>query len=342
MSDKPNDFIDQYQAFVRAGLETWSRQFDPASQSAATSPSADIMGRMFSGLSGYGDWMRSMASGEPGSTPFAMGSVPPFGQPGAAGASPYGPTGAFPPGAAPFGYGPPPGATPFGYGPPSGANTPQPGTESFDEWAKVMREALSMPAFGLTREQQEEQQALFRAWIDYAEHHARFQALLQGVNDRAAAALREQPAPMDAESMRSVYDRWVNLAEENYGEAALSDEFREVYASLVNAQMRLKVLQQKQVERLTRQAGMPTRTEVDSLGERMHAMRRDVRRMHGLLADVEALRAEVAALRAAAAPFTAEAAPAGKQAVRRVAAKATAKVAAKLPVEAPSKKGRAR
>ncbi|HVI54939.1 MAG TPA: poly(R)-hydroxyalkanoic acid synthase subunit PhaE [Luteibacter sp.] len=289
MADKPTDFIDQYQAFVRAGLETWSRQFDPASQGSAASPSADIMGRMFTGLSGYGDWMRSMAAGEPGAAPFAMGGVPPFGQPG--------PADAFPPGAAPFGYGPPPGAAPYGYGPPPGAAMPPPGSESFDEWARVAREALSMPAFGLTREQQEEQQDLFRAWIDYAEHYARFQALLQGVNDRAGAALREQPAPSDAESMRSVYDRWVNLAEESYGEAALSGEFRDVYAALVNAQMRLKVLQRKQVERVTGQAGMPTRSEVDSLGERLQAMRRELRQMHGLVAEVEALRAEVASLR---------------------------------------------
>jgi polyhydroxyalkanoate synthase subunit PhaE len=332
MSDKPNDFIDQYQAFVRAGLETWSRQFDPASQGAAASPSADIMGRMFSGLSGYGDWMRSMAAGEPGAAPFAMGGMPPFGGgPGTAGPSPYGPPGAFPPGSAPFGYGPPPGAAAYGYGPPSGAEMPQPGTEQFDEWARVAREALSMPAFGLTREQQEEQQALFRAWIDYAEHYARFQTLLQGVNDRAGAALREQPAPSDAESMRSVYDRWVNLAEENYGEAALSNEFREVYAALVNAQMRLKVLQQKQVERITRQAGMPTRTEVDSLGERLQAMRRELRQMHGLVAEVEALRAEVATLRAGKSaakkavsprrPIAAEAAPTGQRGKPKAAAK---------------------
>jgi polyhydroxyalkanoate synthesis regulator phasin len=138
--------------------------------------------------------------------------------------------------------------------------------------------------------------------------------------------------------MRSVYDRWVNLAEENYGEAALSDEFREVYAALVNAQMRLKVLQQKQVERVTKQAGMPTRTEVDSLGERLQAMRRELRHMHGLVAEVEALRAEVAALRAGKAPgkkagvsrrpIAAEAAPTGK----KVAGKA----------KAVAKKGRAR
>lgn len=263
MSEKSNDFIDQYQAFVRDGLEAWARQFDPKAGPVVT-PSPDIVGRLFSGLDGYGDWFRSMMGG----------ATPP----------------------SPFGYGQAgPAAPPFGFGPPQGA---QPGTERFDDWARVAREALSMPAFGITREQQEEQQALLKAWIDYAEQYARYQALLQGVHDRASEALRRQQAPTDADSMRSLYDRWVNLAEESYAEAALSAEFREVYAALVNAQMRLKLLQQRQVERLSAQAGMPTRKEVDSLGERLQAMRRELRHMQGLAAEVEALKAEVAMLRA--------------------------------------------
>ncbi|HEY4293440.1 poly(R)-hydroxyalkanoic acid synthase subunit PhaE [Luteibacter sp.] len=253
MSEKPQDFIDQYQAWVRQGLETWSRQFDPKAPPAGGTPPADVAGRLFAGLSGYGDWMRSVLGGE---------------GPGAAFAS---------------------GLPPFGHGPATQPN--------FDEWARVANDMLSMPAFGLTREQQEEQQALLRAWIDYLGHYQRYQALLQGVHERANAALREQGAPADAESMRSIYDRWVNLAEESYAEAALSEEFREVYASLVNAQMRLKLLQRRQVERVAVQAGMPTRKEVDSLGERLQAARRELRHMQGLAAEVAALKAEVAALR---------------------------------------------
>ena len=238
MSEKPHDFIDQYQAWVRQGLEAWSRQFDPKTgPEAATPPPADIAGRLFAGLGGYGDWMRSTMGGE------------------------------------------------------------VPGAPEFDAWARVAREMLSLPAFGLTREQQEEQQELLKAWIEYMEHYQRYRTLLQGVHERANTALREQAAPTDAESMRSLYDRWVNLAEESYAEAALSDEFREVYAALVNAQMRLKLLQQKQVERVATQAGMPTRKEVDSLGERLQAVRRELRHMQGLAAEVESLKAEVAALR---------------------------------------------
>jgi polyhydroxyalkanoate synthesis regulator phasin len=322
MSDKPNDFIDQYQAWVREGLQTWSRQFDPkaASPGAGSSEAVpgDIMGRLFAGLAGYGDWMRSMASGESPAAPFGAGmppcgqggvGMPPFMQ-GGVGMPPYGQGGAefLSMGMPPFGYGPPPGAT------------AQPGSESFDEWARVANETLSMPAFGLNREQQEEQQALLRAWIDYAGHYQRYQTLLQGVYERAGETLRGQTPPGDAESMRSVYDRWVTLVEESYAQAALSAEFREVYASLVNAQMRLKVLQQSQLERVSVQAGMPTRKEVDSLGERLQAVRRELRQMHGLAAEVEALKAEVAALRAGTGkPKPAKAAPAA--AVKKAAAK---------------------
>ncbi|MEX1829031.1 poly(R)-hydroxyalkanoic acid synthase subunit PhaE [Luteibacter sp. CQ10] len=267
MADKPNDFIDQYQAFVRDSVQAWARQFDPKPEPDAA-PQADIAARLFASLGGYGDWMRSVMQGASPASPFDA-PVPPFGQPG--------------PGAAPFAFGPPPGA--------------QPGSERFDDWARVTREALSMPAFGLTREQQEEQQALLKAWIDYAEQFGRYQSLLQGVHDRASAAMRDRVAPTDADSMRSLYDRWVNLAEESYAEAALSTEFREVYAALVNAQMRVKVLQQRQIERFSVQAGMPTRKEVDSLGERLQAVRRELRQMQGLAAEVESLKAELAALR---------------------------------------------
>ncbi|KJV36891.1 poly(R)-hydroxyalkanoic acid synthase subunit PhaE [Luteibacter yeojuensis] len=295
MADKPNDFIDQYQAFVREGVEAWARQFDPKA-APAEAPSPDIMGRLFTGLGGYGDWMRAFTTGEPPASPFAHGT-PPFGQPGPAAAGP-------------FGYGPPPGA--------------QPGSEGFDDWAKLARETLSMPAFGLTREQQEEQQALLRAWIDYAEQYARYQSLLQGVQDRANETLRSQGMPADADSLRAVYDRWVNLSEDSYAAAAMSAEFREVYASLVNAQMRLKVLQQRQVERFALQAGLPTRREVDSLGERLQAVRRELRQMQGLAAEVEALKGEVASLKrgiAAKAAPTKSTAPAKKPAAKKAAVK---------------------
>ncbi|WP_320550341.1 poly(R)-hydroxyalkanoic acid synthase subunit PhaE [Luteibacter sahnii] len=296
MADKSHDFIDHYQAFVRDSVQAWARQFDPA-PGASAAPDADIAARLFAGLGGYGEWMRAMMDGGTAPSPFTATATP-FDAP----PSPM----------PPFAFGPPPGA--------------DPGTERFEDWARVAREALSMPAFGLTREQQEEQQALLRAWIDYAEQYGRYRALLQGVHERAAETLRHQPPPSDAESMRSLYDRWVNLAEESYAEAAMSPAFRDVYAALVNAQMRLKRLQQRQVERMSAQAGLPTRKDVDSLGERLQAVRRELRQMQGLAAEVRALRAELASLRYDPPAVRTRAAPkaAPKKAAKQAASKPSA------------------
>jgi class III poly(R)-hydroxyalkanoic acid synthase PhaE subunit len=119
-----------------------------------------------------------------------------------------------------------------------------------------------------------------RAAVEYAEQQSRYQALLGRVHADGIAALERHRAgqgSVDPQSLRALYDLWVGLTEETYAKAAMSDEFREVYAALGNAQMRLRVLQQRQVERLAVQWGVPTRSEVNSLGERLQAMRREVR-----------------------------------------------------------------
>ncbi len=79
----------------------------------------------------------------------------------------------------------------------------------------------------------------------------------------------------------------------------LSAEFREVYGALVNAQMRVRSLVQQEVERIGTDLGMPTRSEVNSIGERLQALRREVRARgdDSLAGEVAALREEFAALK---------------------------------------------
>src|SRR3546814_17911491 len=79
------------------------------------------------------------------------------------------------------------------------------------------------------------------------------------------------------DSLKALYDLWVDASEEAYAEIALSDEFREVYGEMVNTQMRARQLQQQQTEQICQQLGVPTRSEVSSLGERIQALRRAFR-----------------------------------------------------------------
>ncbi|HEV7489504.1 MAG TPA: poly(R)-hydroxyalkanoic acid synthase subunit PhaE, partial [Rhodanobacteraceae bacterium] len=73
---------------------------------------------------------------------------------------------------------------------------------------------------------------------------------------------------------------------------------------LVNAQMRVRSQIQQEVERIATDFGMPTRSELDSIGQRLHDLRREVRNgsageSSSLAREVADLRREVAALKAA-------------------------------------------
>ena len=171
------------------------------------------------------------------------------------------------------------------------------------------RGALHQPAFGFLREKQENLQKIAQVFIDYQEQSARYDRLMLKVGERSFArfqlklAEREEPG-RQIESARALYDLWIDAAEEAYAEIALSEEFREVYAAVVDAQMRVRQQVQGEIERYCNELGMPTRSEVDSIGQRLQALRREFRNQQGddaghqaLLAEIEVLRNEVAALK---------------------------------------------
>lgn len=183
---------------------------------------------------------------------------------------------------------------------------------------------MSLPAFGPAREHQERYQKTAVAWVEYQEALARYNALMLKASQRGFELFegrlteREQPG-RQIDSLRALYDLWVDAAEDGYAEVALSTEFREAYGALVNAQMRVRSLVQHEIERVSGDLGMPTRSEVDNIGERLQSLRREVRAKNGgsdLARELARLRAEVAALKAAKKPVAAaaEEAPASRAA----------------------------
>lgn len=167
----------------------------------------------------------------------------------------------------------PPGAS-FGHWTMPGMGTPPAGIDA-------LRGLLDTPAFGYTREQQAEQQALMRALLDNQQASARYQELLARAQAQGAERMQRKLAEpgFQVDSLKAMYDLWVDAVEEAYAEIALSDEFREAYAAQGNTQMRVRQLQQQQVEQWCRETGLPTRSEVATLGQRLQELRRELRRM---------------------------------------------------------------
>lgn len=145
-------------------------------------------------------------------------------------------------------------------------------------------QGLQQPAFGLAREHQERWQRLLAARIDYQERANRYQALLAKAGENAFAIFEDKLAERSEpgrqiDSVRALFDLWIDAAEEAYAEVALSDEFRTVYRDLVDGQMRLRAAMQDEVERISRVLGLPTRSEVQASHGKVHALERELRRL---------------------------------------------------------------
>jgi polyhydroxyalkanoate synthase subunit PhaE len=270
------DFMSDYQGFARQAWDAWSRSLQPQSGSAGpsffTQPSAkptvdETLERSLAGFRSYLEWLKSAAGSglEQGGGDWQQQLQRLFGggQPGFAQA--------------------------FGG---IGSTSVQGFGEQWQRWLQAaqpaglgdMRDMLQTPAFGYAREQQEQQQALQRAILDHLEASKRYQDLMlraqmQGA-DRLQQKLAERTqANQPVESLKALYDLWIDAAEEAYAGIALSDEFREVYGAQVNTQMLVRKLQKEQLEQLCAQLGMPTASEVASLGKRLQELRREMREL---------------------------------------------------------------
>ncbi len=177
-----------------------------------------------------------------------------------------------------------------------------------------LKGVLGTPAFGFLREHQENAQQAALAMIAYQEQMARYNRLMLKVSENSFArfqlklAEREEPG-RQIDSIRGVYDLWIDAAEEAYAEIALSEEYREIYGALVNAQMRVRENVQREIERISVDLGIPTRSEINTIGERLQALRREFRaerekaaEQADLAAEVEKLRGELDTLKNAREP----------------------------------------
>jgi polyhydroxyalkanoate synthesis regulator phasin len=301
MADPANDFIRDYQTLTQQSWDAWTRQLQqqqapPAANPFFTPPPApfsgnDTLERTLSGLKGYFDWMQGAAANGAAaqSADWRQQLQQLFG-----GAS------------QPF-------AQAFG-------GIDSAGAEGFArQWHSWMQAAQHggfgdlagahgpTPAFGQDREQQMKQQAMAAAMMASLQASARYQALIQRSNTQAMQRLQDKLAERaepgrQIDSLKALYDLWVDAAEEAYAEIALTDEFREAYGEMVNTQMRVRQMQQQQTEQFCQQLGVPTRSEVSSLGERLQALRREFRASQTPASEhhadeIAALRREVAGLK---------------------------------------------
>lgn len=137
------------------------------------------------------------------------------------------------------------------------------------------------PALGPAREHQERAQRSAAAWQRLDDAQRRLQRFWADALREAAAAftrrLAEAPPPAGAPGLQHLYDTWIDCAEEAYARAAHGQEFCDALADQVNASSDWRRESRASVEAWAKIWDLPTRSEINSLAERLRSLEEALR-----------------------------------------------------------------
>jgi len=149
------------------------------------------------------------------------------------------------------------------------------------DMTKTLRQMLSMPPVGYTREWQEQTQEWVQLYIEYGKAMQEFAQLLGKVSQRAAelfgqklGGLLKEGKPLNG--LRSAYNLWIDCGEDAYAEVLATPDFPHLQAQMVNALMRLKRHEQAMMDEVMTAMNMPTRRELDTSHKRVHGLQQQI------------------------------------------------------------------
>ena len=148
--------------------------------------------------------------------------------------------------------------------------------------------ALAIPGLGYTREQQERVQELAQHLLAYHDalraYKLAFAKTALASLDSVQKHLREMhQAGEKIESLRALYDMWVDASEAAYADFAMSDEYQSIYGRMVNAFMALKKESEAMMDKQLESLNMPSRREVDAISEKLQQVKRENRALRAEL-----------------------------------------------------------
>ena len=156
------------------------------------------------------------------------------------------------------------------------------------EMKKIRDQFLSMPGIGYNRETQEKIQKLIKLSAIYQDNNNEYQSVMAELNHKALELMRKKILRMsqqgeDINSMRQIYNLWIESNEKVYADYAFTKEFSELNGRLVNSQMALKKLSQEMNEDILSAMNMPTTRAMNELERRHYELRKKVKAMESEL-----------------------------------------------------------
>ena len=215
--------------------------------------------------------------------------------------------------------------------------------EAIDPLGKI----LEAPGIGYFREPQEKQQRGVQLTLEYLEANNNFNQAFLRVAIESIQAFQQRLLTFDSEtlpqSLRQLYDLWVEVSEAHYAEFAMSDEYQALYGDMVNKLMVMRKHYGEIADDFLRAMNLPNTREIDTMQERLQQLRRDNFALKREISEIKATLAQlVGKSRAAKKSETAK--PAAAKPAPGKTAEADAEVAESKPArvaaakKAPAKK----
>ncbi len=165
------------------------------------------------------------------------------------------------------------------------------GATAPSDMTKAIRQMLSMPPVGYTREWQEQAQEWAQLYLEYAKAMQEFAQLLGKVAQRAAELFSQKLAGLfkegkSLEGLRAAYNLWIDCGEDAYAEVVATPDFPHLQAQMVNALMRLKRHEQGMMDEVMTALNMPTRREMDTTHKRVHELKQQLQTLQDAMENI--------------------------------------------------------
>ncbi len=140
---------------------------------------------------------------------------------------------------------------------------------------------LGMPALGYGREKQAKVQRLVELLVKYGEALKAYKIAFAGLGIRSIKATKKRFGELEQpiDSMRGLYDFWIDVNEDVYGRFAMSDEYQVVYGDLVNSLMAVQRASGELMEDVYQAMNLPTRTDLEAVSRKLQQARRENRQL---------------------------------------------------------------
>lgn len=148
--------------------------------------------------------------------------------------------------------------------------------------------AAEAPALGLTRERQESLQRTQKLLGELGQQQATLMTqwgevigeALQRLGQRVAERLQSGGS---FESVKVLYDTWIECAEAAYAKAAHSPAYAKAQADLATTLAKLRIEQRQSIEVVSKQFDLPTRDELNTVHRRIKDLKAEVRKLRAEL-----------------------------------------------------------